>query len=548
MTRITVLWMVMVAPVALLAQLTDREIFYKRMSGKLLQSYSPEEHAWRRNQHRLFRETRTVKPLNRSVTKEYSGSRPWKLAKAARSGEGFTRLLVIADENLYRNEEAQTVIDRYVQDIIRGYGCPVVLEVVDGGTAPEIKEMVKEYYDDGGLDGFVTIGQVTAPWYYIPNDHYWWENGYGPVDFTCDLYYMDLDGEWIDDDDDGRFEDHQDGAGDKAPEIFTGRIDPNTMREYGSEEELLVEYMDKNHRYWTGETEINHTGVTFVDHDWVPPGDDMANLYSRDNVELIGWTRNDNCYTPDYYLNTVLQSPHGFIFQWSHAGNTSHYFHVGGDVSYNDIYNVDPKPLGYNIDGCSAADWAASRGAFLCGAYIYNKSLTALSLISTTKTGGMLEFGPFYESLGKNNCMGVGFKDWMEDMITTYRGDYGYVIGWHYGMTIVGDPLIAFREVPISNITDIKPISTKDPDGYNFEVAGSRVYFQVPVVSGAEQPRVVNIDMYNLRGSKLGTLFNGMKEAGSHTITISNAVLSSGLYVCTMQAGAFSGKVLLKKL
>lgn len=88
-----------------------------------------------------------------------------------------SRLLIIADLKLYKNPSARAKIDRYADDIHHSHhGCHIILETVSGGTPQDIKAMIKDYYDNTGLDGVVFIGQVVPAWFEVKNDHYWWED------------------------------------------------------------------------------------------------------------------------------------------------------------------------------------------------------------------------------------------------------------------------------------------------------------------------------------------------------------------------------------
>ena len=53
----------------------------------------------------------------------------------------------------------------------------------------------------------------------------------------------------------------------------------------------------------------------------------------------------------------------------------------------------------------------------------------------------MLQFYAFYQPLGENKSIGQAFKEWF-DYIAPYQDIQK---AWHYGMTIIGDPLIKFN-------------------------------------------------------------------------------------------------------
>ena len=184
------------------------------------------------------------------------------------SKQGGLRVLVLVNDDLYAKQPIHEKIDRYCNDIQTAYGGEVILITVSGGSPEEIKALIQSYYYSGGLDGAVFMGRIVPAWYEVSNDHYWWEGGHGYADWTCDLSYMDLDGQWKDKDANGIYDSHIAGAGDILPEIFVARIDTSTMLHYGGEKFLLNRYLDKNHQYWTGNILLNRFGLVYHDHDW----------------------------------------------------------------------------------------------------------------------------------------------------------------------------------------------------------------------------------------------------------------------------------------
>ena len=122
------------------------------------------------------------------------------------------------------------------------------------------------------------------------------------------------------------------------------------------------------------------------------------------------------------------------------------------------------------------------------GAYIFNDGQKALTVIGSTKTGSMLDFRYFYDSLGDNNSIGAAFKDWFEDIAPYDEWD----LFWHYGMTISGDPMIVFLGViyppldfsgyraenrSLSQAEYINVLSwTSNPKNSNKDIVGYRIY------------------------------------------------------------------------
>ncbi|OYT29000.1 hypothetical protein B6U98_03580 [Thermoplasmatales archaeon ex4572_165] len=143
----------------------------------------------------------------------------------------ISNISILVDQELY--PDILDDLHQYIEDLEHEKeGNTVYVETVQGGTPEEVKNWVSaRYYDN--CDGIVFIGDITAAWAEVE----------GSV-FPCDLFYMDLDGEWIDLDVDGDYESHTAGTGDMGPEIYVGRIYAHTL-DYASEEILVNDYLKK---------------------------------------------------------------------------------------------------------------------------------------------------------------------------------------------------------------------------------------------------------------------------------------------------------------
>lgn len=380
--------------------------------------------------------------------------------KTSSSSELISHVLILVEEALYSKTQAKQKIDRYAQDIGNSYQCKVTLVTIRGGAPEEIRALLQDYYQQSGLSCAVFIGHIPEAWYEVPNDHYWWEGGYGYANWICDLFYMDLDGNWKDTDGNGIYDVHTNGNGDIYPEIFIGHIDPSTMSIYGNKETLLSEFLDKDHNYWQGNIRLMNYGLIYIDHDWKDYSTYYFRyLYGEKNYDNLKWSEGSNNLVEkfDYLRKRLPNIAYGFTQVWVHSTWESHSFHTGGICYEYEIHESLPRALGYNINGCHACDWAAGLGNyFIGGGYIYNSSPTSLVVIGTTKVGGMLAFDTFYASLGNNNPIGRAFFDWMTERLKSDE-ERDFIIGWHYGMTIIGDPLICFLKVPgkSGNISDV---------------------------------------------------------------------------------------------
>jgi hypothetical protein len=205
----------------------------------------------------------------------------------------------------------------------------------------------------------------------------------------------------------------------------------------GNEIKILSEYFDKNNEFWTGGNLSLRYGLTYTEDDWSMYDDmvhDIHHLYGSQYENIIAPNTDRN----DYLDNRLKNVKYEYIQLSCHSNSKAHYFTREGLLYSNEAKNAPPQGLGYNLFCCSALRFTDSN--FIGGAYIFNSGRKALVTIGSSKSGSMLEFRYFYQSLKNNNPVGVALKEWFEK-IAPYDI---YDLFWHYGMTILGDPLIRF--------------------------------------------------------------------------------------------------------
>ncbi|MBN1307216.1 MAG: hypothetical protein JXA18_04825 [Chitinispirillaceae bacterium] len=519
---------------------TDHALASKMME-MLRNSIDPAEQEWRLEQHKLYREDNPVRPFQRGPHfKVFEGRfvQPAYGAQAAssQSAPAVKKILVLANKTLYANATAKEKIDRYIGDVRNAHGCTVVLETLEGGKATDVKAVIKGHYDNGGLDGAVQIGKLPEPWYESDNDPT--TNRYD--DYTCDLYYMDLDGQWGDADNNGEFDSHTAGTGTLGIEIFYGRIDCTTMGTYGSEIELLSEYMDKLHDYYLGKVTLHKAALGYLDHDWRTSDNYLKEIYpSSGENELIRWTESNPPVNKSDYLNNRLQKNYSALQMWCHAGYNAHGHHTGGSSSMSEIYKANPKPIAYFHDGCHVSDFAAGRGkSFLGGSYVFNKSPTALMCLSGSRSGQWLGLMAkvMFQELAKNSCVGQAFKIWFGPyQDKSEPRDKQNFIGWNYGYNIFGDPMITLVER--SAVVEVVENDRIDPiigSVHCMAIGRSLTFVQAsPAAFGTE------FDLLTLAGRRMP--MSRVANDGTRSGAVHSAAAANGAYVISLKAGPSVG-------
>jgi hypothetical protein len=351
------------------------------------------------------------------------------------------KILIIVNSSIFTQVEGK--IKRYAQDINNVYGCGIEMKMVSNAAYTDIKTLINSDLTD--LDGVVLIGDLPAGWYEVENDY----DVYGHKEWPCDLYYMDTDGTWGDADSDGIFDSH---SGNVQPEIFVGRISTANMGTLISEKTGLENYLDKNHQFWIGQLTVNMKfGLSYVDADWDDYPDfknDIQYLYGNTNYDGIIY-KDFPSYGKSDYLNRLANERYEFIQLACHSDYYYHQMAGVANIYGNEIFNSATEAIGYNLFCCSGCRWTSvspsSTSGFLGGDYIYNSSTSGLVVVGSTKTGSMLTFYRFYQPLGIGKTVGEALLSWWISACGSSHSNYE--IYWHYGMSIIGDPMINFYQV-----------------------------------------------------------------------------------------------------
>jgi len=428
--------------------------------------------------------------------------------------------LVFIDIELY--PQISFSIDRYISDIQEVYGYDIVLFEVTTSISPEeIKQQIIDKNMINPVIGAVLIGDLSVAFYEIENDF----GSYGYAQWPCDLYMMDLDGEWLDTDNNSVYDTH---TGDVNPEIFIGRIFPTMGTLIPDMIQAYIDYFDKNHRFWSGETVLNHQkGLSYVDHDWASYSDlnhDIEYLYGSENYENINQIDHPFFNSVDY-SDRLENDDYEFVQLNCHSSDTYHAFSAGGNLASNSIIDRSLDAVGYNLFCCSSLRWTAvaqhpSYG-FLGGAYIYNNGSKSLNVVGSTKTGSMLGFSYFYNPLGEGKSVGIAMKEWWTNFCGPTHTDSE--LSWHYGMSILGDPLVNMLydvEVDIDDNYELQitnyELKQNYPNPFN---PVTRIRFQLAVSS----EQLAEIVVYNSAGQQVW-----FSQLTAHSSQLTGSILFDG--------------------
>ena len=350
------------------------------------------------------------------------------------SGETKSKTIVIlVPESLYTKISIH--LDRYADDIQLSLGVNVEIQRGSWKTSQDVRTYLQSLFASKGLDGCILVGDI--PW-----ANYEMVNPWGGYEyFPCDLYYMDLNGEFTDIDGNGYYDKH---AGNASPEIWTARIKASNM---GAEEVALLEnYFDRNHNYRQGFYDVSSKALIYVDDDWFSSSSyiesEVAKAY--DERKLV----NENETTcKSNYLND-LQYGYEFLWVQVHGWENGHSFkvHNGQDwetVSWNDIRDVSPKTVFYILSSCTVGRYSEKN--YIAGWYIFSEQGYGLTCIASTRTGGFGEGHILFQGLRNGKWVGEAFREWID-----HEMDIPDLEWCSHGYTIIGDPTLKILGMSIS--------------------------------------------------------------------------------------------------
>lgn len=310
-----------------------------------------------------------------------------------------------------------------------GYSVQVVTSTNNNDPAA-FRDYLFQEWSSNNIDGAFLIGGVPIAWYEMPifnddGDTTGWDI------FPCDLYYMDVDGEWLDNERNNGI--HDDHTANLEMDIWISRLYTPTMTLHNADESILIErYLKKAHNYREGTLRLKNQGFSYVQKDWA--GFHMENevfkLYG--DVTFINDGINGNVTKSDYMkrIKVATNNKYEWMYIAAHSSPWAHYFDDGL------FYSEEIEPLDVQIHfylnfNCSAASFREED--CLCNWYVMQEPYGLLS-VGSTKGGSMIEQYDYYEPLSWGYTFGEAFKYW--GVRHFERRD------WHYGVVCIGDPTL----------------------------------------------------------------------------------------------------------
>ncbi len=315
-------------------------------------------------------------------------------------------------------------------DNLQSEGYTILSYQIAGGSPEILRTFLQNLYNNNNIEGALFVGNLPIAWFEIANDF----GQYGYAQFPIDLFYMDLNGTWLDtmNTGNGKYDGH---TGNINPEIYIGRLTPTGI---GVDTVTLKNYFRKDNAYRYDTLKLQNRALFFCDDDWIPWAPQWAYEVSVLYPDTMNYWHAETTRASIY--RTKLNTPQAWVSVFAHSSPSLHQFKYnnGGSYDYyyaNEYTTQNPPANFYNHFACSFARYTTN--GYGGGQSIFNQDY-GLGEIGSTKTGSMLDFYYFYQPLSQQKTLGQAFRDWF-----TYITSNGVTFDelcWHYGMTLLGDP------------------------------------------------------------------------------------------------------------
>jgi len=355
--------------------------------------------------------TRSDEPLRAKV-----------VCRSITDGRYDRMVLVLVNSTLYSDLTPQFAT--WFSDMAAD-GFTVKAIAVSGGRAADLRQLLQAHRDSGLVAGAL-VGDLPVAW--------WEESSYGE-DYPVDIFFSDINGAFSDADGDGMYDTH---SGSTAPDIWLGRIHASRLT-YAGEAQLVAAYLDRNHRYRTGQLQLPNRGLFYNEIDWYSGDFGLGDLYT--NVTVVS---DENTTTAADYRRCLKQG-YEFVVLAAHSSPWVHsFFLAGSQTGAGSLFNFEvpalaPQAAFYFINGCMCGRYTEKD--CMCNWDLFAQPSGLAVMASTQLMYGLSDVSEIFTALANDSTFGAAFQTW-------YRSNYSMF----RGTCLLGDPTLKIVRVTPNSV------------------------------------------------------------------------------------------------
>ena len=383
--------------------------------------------------------------VSESVITEFFGNDSFFSFIYSSNNKDIVAIIVLSEDY----EELKPWLFSWMKDIF-DEGNNVIIQTVRRDTSPvAIRDYLKTI---SNLSGVELVGDIPIAYIKIKNP---WIEGKFYI-LPTNLFYQDLDSEWIDNDGDGVYDEIK---GDPYPEIWCGTLRTGFVNK---EENIIAlrKYFERLHLYRKNIIVVPDRGLEYFDRSNKSTGWSVFNRFFND-IEIVV----DPLTTRKDYLDRLSSKSYGFVFTWSHGTALSHLMMSTdektkqGNVTSFDIREINPRLLFINLECCLTATFSADY--FLAGSYTFSK-YPLLSIGWSVSRGGPWNHQEFFNLVFSHKL----FSEIQLSFLKGYEHIDDYPNNF-YGYTYIGDPLIYVKNPSQDEDEDFISDKWEDKNGFS---------------------------------------------------------------------------------
>lgn len=330
---------------------------------------------------------------------------------------------------------------QYKADVEFLFNQQIHIETGSWTTITGVRSLLQTLYNEHSIDGAILIGDIPMCHWEFPPDQFNQQE-------SCALtfYYEELDGDFYDDDNDGKIDRHVWGAND-GPEIWISVMEPQ------QDIENIRGLLNKSHNYYRGLTVIEDYALFGAHSDY---GGSV--IYAN---ETIGWSYGSNVdvvggegvqtNAVDFY-NLLSTKAYEFTNIAVHSGAGTGLHFNNGQVTPYQLKNCNGTgALISNISGCHSGDYLNAPSNCIGSSIIYGTNIGQAS-IATARSLWTWQSGIMMNALANGAVLADAYKEW-QDTINTYSYIVDPIIGgpavvevYMWTNTLFGNPFLKITD------------------------------------------------------------------------------------------------------